>query len=251
MKKNILPWSSSILSPSALKLQTRKWSSLHYPTSHMFLNKKKNWKTDISLTWSYFWCSYYIYSLQNLLSYIVNKLGDPSQKVASKVIYCLTQLLFKHINMQGVVLNAVEKLLFRPNISTRAQYYSLCFLSQYHLSHEAKEVARKLIEVYFAFFKACVKKVGIMAQKLFKQISIINGLISFRVMLTVEWCRPFLWVLIEPTRMPRWNLAKFQITLTLCIDLSIWLVSIQVCKPWYYFIKFQILKTITGWGNMY
>ncbi|KAG5887431.1 hypothetical protein JTB14_024630 [Gonioctena quinquepunctata] len=95
---------------------------------------------------------------KNLLTNIINKLGDPSQKVASKVIYCLTQLLFKHVNMQVVVLNEIEKLMFRPNISTRAQYYSLCLLSQYHLSHETDEVARKLIELYFSFFKACVKK---------------------------------------------------------------------------------------------
>ncbi|XP_050506549.1 CCAAT/enhancer-binding protein zeta [Diabrotica virgifera virgifera] len=94
---------------------------------------------------------------KNLLTYIINKLGDPSQKIASKVIYCLTQLLYKHVNMQLVVLNEIEKLLFRPNISTRAQYYSLCFLSQFHLSHETSHIARKLIEVYFSFFKACVK----------------------------------------------------------------------------------------------
>lgn len=100
-----------------------------------------------------------LFIFQNLLQFIVNKLGDPSQKVGSKVIYCLTQLLLKHINMQSVVLNEIEKLLFRPNISSKAQYYSLCFLSQYYLSHESKDVAKKLIEVYLAFFKACVKKV--------------------------------------------------------------------------------------------
>ncbi|KAJ8957550.1 hypothetical protein NQ318_020589 [Aromia moschata] len=96
---------------------------------------------------------------KNLLIYIINKLGDPSQKVASKAIYCLTQLLYEHSNMQGVVLNEIEKLLFRPNISSRAQYYSLCFLSQFHLNHEGRDVARNLIEVYFSFFKALVKKV--------------------------------------------------------------------------------------------
>lgn len=97
---------------------------------------------------------------QNLLQYIINKLGDPSQKVASKVIYCLTQLLFKHINMQGIVLGEIEKLLFRPNISSRAQYYSLCFLSQYYLSHESSDIAKKLVDVYLSFFKGCVKKVS-------------------------------------------------------------------------------------------
>lgn len=95
---------------------------------------------------------------KNLLVYIINKLGDPSQKVASKAIYCLSQLLFKHPNMQEVVLKEVEKLLFRPNISNRTQYYSLCFLSQFYLSHETERVAKKLIGVYLAFFKACIKK---------------------------------------------------------------------------------------------
>lgn len=91
--------------------------------------------------------------------YIVNKLGDPSRKVASKSIYCLTQLLRDHSNMQGVVLSEIEKLLFRTNISTRAQYYGLCFLTQFYLCHETSDVARQLIEVYFSFFKACIKKV--------------------------------------------------------------------------------------------
>lgn len=106
------------------------------------------------------------YKFQNLLANIINKLGDPSQKVASKAIYCLTQLLFKHPNMQEVVLKEVEKLIFRPNVSTRAQYYCLCFLSQFYLSHEAPEVAKKLIDVYLAFFKACVKKVKLSGLKL-------------------------------------------------------------------------------------
>ncbi|KAF2904304.1 hypothetical protein ILUMI_01869 [Ignelater luminosus] len=95
---------------------------------------------------------------KNLLTNIINKLGDPSRKVASKSIYCLTQLLHEHSNMQGVVLGEIEKLLFRPNIQPRAQYYCLCFLSQFYLHHEASEIAKRLIDVYFSFFKACVKK---------------------------------------------------------------------------------------------
>ena len=89
----------------------------------------------------------------------MNKFGDPSQKVASKAIYCLSQLLFVHPNMHDVVLGEVEKLLYRSNVATRAQYYGLCFLSQFCLNRERPEIARRLIEVYFSFFKACVKKV--------------------------------------------------------------------------------------------
>lgn len=95
---------------------------------------------------------------KNLLQNLINKFGDPSPKIASKTMYYLMQLLKKHSNMQSVILTEVEKLLFRSNISTRAQYYCLCFLSQFYLSHDYQEVARRLIEIYFAFFKACIKK---------------------------------------------------------------------------------------------
>ncbi|XP_069697224.1 CCAAT/enhancer-binding protein zeta [Periplaneta americana] len=93
-----------------------------------------------------------------LLRNLVNKLGDPSQKVASKVIYSLIQLLQVHPNMKFVVMEETEKLLFRPNMSHKAQYYGICFLSQFLLSNDEAELARNLINIYFSFFKACVKK---------------------------------------------------------------------------------------------
>lgn len=93
----------------------------------------------------------------------MNKLGDPSQKVASKAIYCLNQLLFKHSNMQSIVLNEIEKLQFRANVGQKAQYYGICFLSQFYLNHESSHIARRLIEVYFSFFKACIKQVRLLS----------------------------------------------------------------------------------------
>ncbi|KAJ4441036.1 hypothetical protein ANN_10885, partial [Periplaneta americana] len=93
-----------------------------------------------------------------LLRNLVNKLGDPNQKVASKVIYSLIQLLQVHPNMKFVVMEETEKLLFRPNMSHKAQYYGICFLSQFLLSNDEAELARNLINIYFSFFKACVKK---------------------------------------------------------------------------------------------
>ncbi|KAL0274231.1 UNVERIFIED_CONTAM: hypothetical protein PYX00_006702 [Menopon gallinae] len=92
-----------------------------------------------------------------LLSNIVNKLGDPSHKVGSKVIYSLTKLLQTHPNMREVVMDEVEKLLFRPNIGKRAQYYGVCFLTQFCLSKNDAKLARKLIFVYLSLFKACIK----------------------------------------------------------------------------------------------
>lgn len=95
---------------------------------------------------------------EKLLSQIVNKIGDPSSKVASKAVFCLGQLLNEHPNMKQVVLNEIEKLLFRKNVTQKTQYYAICLLTQYVLDAESKEVANSLIAVYFSFFKACIKK---------------------------------------------------------------------------------------------
>nr|CAD7440607.1 unnamed protein product [Timema bartmani] len=87
-------------------------------------------------------------------------LGNPEkeEKVVSKVIYCLGKLLQVHPNMKGVVMDEVEKLLFRPNVNTRAQYYGVCFLSQFMFTDDDKTVAKNLIKLYFSFFKSCIKK---------------------------------------------------------------------------------------------
>ncbi|KAL6259725.1 hypothetical protein P5V15_009638 [Pogonomyrmex californicus] len=93
-----------------------------------------------------------------LLELLVNKIGDPSSKVGSKAVFCINKLLHEHPNMKLIVLREIEKLLFRKNVSQRTQYYAICLLAQYVLNRNDEEIAATLIEVYFAFFKACLKK---------------------------------------------------------------------------------------------
>ncbi|XP_068041441.1 CCAAT/enhancer-binding protein zeta [Anomalospiza imberbis] len=93
-----------------------------------------------------------------LLVLLVNKLGDPQNKVATKASYLLETLLHKHPNMKGVVCSEVERLLYRSNISVKTQYYAVCFLNQIVLSHEESALANKLITLYFCFFRNCIKK---------------------------------------------------------------------------------------------
>ncbi|OCT77994.1 CCAAT/enhancer-binding protein zeta [Xenopus laevis] len=95
---------------------------------------------------------------KSLLVLIVNKLGDPQYKIATKASYLLETLLSKHPNMKTVVCLEIERLLYRPNISEKAQYYGVCFLNQIIFSHEEADLANQLITVYFCFFRACVKK---------------------------------------------------------------------------------------------
>lgn len=59
---------------------------------------------------------------------LVNKLGDPSRKVVSKVIYSLTQLLRVHEGMKQIVMNEVERLLFRQvNVNILVQIIILLY----------------------------------------------------------------------------------------------------------------------------
>ena len=65
-----------------------------------------------------------------LLERLVNKLGDPVRVVAAKAMYLLSHLLEQHPVMKWIVVGEVERLLYRQNISSKAQYYGICFLSQ-------------------------------------------------------------------------------------------------------------------------
>ncbi|KYO23872.1 CCAAT/enhancer-binding protein zeta isoform X2 [Alligator mississippiensis] len=109
-----------------------------------------------------------------LLVQLVNKLGDPQNKIATKASYLLETLLHKHPNMKGVVCNEVERLLYRSNISVKAQYYAICFLNQVVLSHEESELANKLITLYFCFFRTCIKKKDVESKMLSALLTGVN-----------------------------------------------------------------------------
>uniref|UniRef100_A0A673GST9 CCAAT/enhancer-binding protein zeta n=1 Tax=Sinocyclocheilus rhinocerous TaxID=307959 RepID=A0A673GST9_9TELE len=109
-----------------------------------------------------------------LLVQIVNKLGDPEYKIASKASHLLETVLHKHPNMKTVVCCEVERLMFRPNISSKAQYYAACFLNQVILSHEEADLAAKLITIYIMFFNACVKKKDIESKMLSALLTGVN-----------------------------------------------------------------------------
>ncbi|XP_028395866.1 CCAAT/enhancer-binding protein zeta-like isoform X2 [Dendronephthya gigantea] len=93
-----------------------------------------------------------------LLLYLVNKVGDPNRKIASKAGHLLGCLVQKHPNMKMIITLEVERLLYRPNIGLKAQYYAVCFLNQLILSKKDSSLASNLITIYFSLFKAFVDK---------------------------------------------------------------------------------------------
>ncbi|KAG1664483.1 CCAAT/enhancer-binding protein zeta [Nymphon striatum] len=96
---------------------------------------------------------------QFLLTKLVNKVGDPLHRVAAKASRCLCLLLQKHPVMSYIVVAEVEHLLYRSNVAVKAQYYAICFLNQIvFTSNQDSDLAAKLINIYFSFFKLCNKK---------------------------------------------------------------------------------------------
>ncbi|UJR23294.1 hypothetical protein I4U23_026310 [Adineta vaga] len=90
---------------------------------------------------------------KRLLELIVDKLGDPDSNVAAKTLHLLNQLLEQHPGMKAVVVNEIERLLFRQNIRQNAQHYGLCCLTAITFSSQDNELANKLIKIYFALFR--------------------------------------------------------------------------------------------------
>ncbi|KAI5294381.1 hypothetical protein KEM52_004144 [Ascosphaera acerosa] len=94
----------------------------------------------------------------NLLRLLVNKLGDPNRKIASRASYLLLQLEQAHPLMKMTIISAIEAdILFRPGQSQHAKYYAIITLNQTILSRADENVAEKLLDIYFSLFVAILK----------------------------------------------------------------------------------------------
>eukprot|EP00731_Ephydatia_muelleri_P028352 Em0019g1225a len=116
---------------------------------------------------------------QSLLQLLVNKLGDPVRKVASKCIFFLLKLLNHHINMKVIVAKEIEILIHRPNINPKAQYYGVCCLNQFVINQEDQALAGKLVDIYLTFFKVYVKQRQLDAKVLAAILTGINRAFPF------------------------------------------------------------------------
>ncbi|KAB8289561.1 hypothetical protein EYC80_010719 [Monilinia laxa] len=98
--------------------------------------------------------------VQELLpTLLVNKLGDPDKKIASRASYLLLQLQTSHPLMKPIIVNSIEnELILRPGQSSHAKYYAINTLNQTILSSKEEEVAKKLLSIYFGLFVSLLKK---------------------------------------------------------------------------------------------
>ncbi|KAJ5343533.1 hypothetical protein MYU51_021611 [Penicillium brevicompactum] len=96
----------------------------------------------------------------NLLRLLVNKLGDPGKKIASRASYLLLQLMQSHPMMKPIIIKSVEEVLFRPGQSSHTKYYAIITLNQTILRQKEEKVAAQLLDIYFGLFLVLLKPAG-------------------------------------------------------------------------------------------
>lgn len=94
----------------------------------------------------------------NLLTLLVNKLGDRDRKISSRASYLLLQLQNSHPGMKPVIVRTVEQeILLRPSQDYRARYYAINTLNQTILSSKEPALAESLLRIYFDLFATILK----------------------------------------------------------------------------------------------
>ncbi|KAL7892549.1 CBF/Mak21 family domain-containing protein [Trichoderma sp. SZMC 28014] len=100
----------------------------------------------------------------NLLTLLVNKLGDRDRKISSRASYLLLQLQNSHPGMKPIIVRTIEQeILLRPSADHRVRYYAINTLNQTILSSKEPAVAESLLRIYFGLFATILKtgKLGI------------------------------------------------------------------------------------------
>lgn len=94
----------------------------------------------------------------NLLTLLVNKLGDRDRKIASRASYLLLQLQVSHPGMKPIIVRSVEQdILLHPSQDSRSKYYAINTLNQTILSSKEPAVAENLVRIYFDLFVTLLK----------------------------------------------------------------------------------------------
>lgn len=92
----------------------------------------------------------------NVLTMLINKLGDPDRKLASRVVYYMQEVVREQPELTETIVGLVEAVVLRPGNGEKAQYYGATFLSQLMLTRDNAAVPERLVAVYVALLKRFV-----------------------------------------------------------------------------------------------
>uniref|UniRef100_A0A1I7UVR9 CBF domain-containing protein n=1 Tax=Caenorhabditis tropicalis TaxID=1561998 RepID=A0A1I7UVR9_9PELO len=93
-----------------------------------------------------------------ILSALVNAFGHPNYKIGAFVVNLLEGIARKHPAMRLVMVEEIERLVFRKNVNERAHLYSITFLSQMKFTKKDSDLCCRLMQIYLALFKTIVGK---------------------------------------------------------------------------------------------
>ncbi|KHN98556.1 CCAAT-box-binding transcription factor [Metarhizium album ARSEF 1941] len=94
----------------------------------------------------------------NLLTLLVNKLGDRDRKISSRASYLLLQLQVSHPGMKPIIIRTIEQdILLHPSQDHRSKYCAINTLNQTILSSKEPTVAETLVRIYFDLFVMMLK----------------------------------------------------------------------------------------------
>lgn len=89
---------------------------------------------------------------ETLLMLLVNKLGDPARKIASRVVYYLQGVVEKHEELTLMTVKAVQSVATRLHpANDKPAFYGMTFFSQLRLNEGSPEVTDVLLATYQHF----------------------------------------------------------------------------------------------------
>ena len=105
------------------------------------------------------------------LRLLVNKLGDPERKIASRVVYYLQCIVEKNEHLTLPIAKMVQNEAVRPNgANDKLAFYGLTFFSQVRLNEDSPEVTEVLLDTYQQHLQLFLKKLEETASAKRKQL---------------------------------------------------------------------------------
>lgn len=94
----------------------------------------------------------------NMLSVVVNKMGDINGKTASKASYFVSEMLRKHEEVATDIIGAIRDVISRPNISATAVRRCLTALNSIKYSRKNPQQAEAMLSLLVVYFTSLFKE---------------------------------------------------------------------------------------------
>jgi ribosome biogenesis protein MAK21 len=92
---------------------------------------------------------------ENLLSLLINKIGDPSAEISKHTIQSILKIAKKHSNMTPVIFNEVQQ--YISHLPPTSLYFYISLLNKLIFTYADMDFITSLLKLYFSLFKQLSK----------------------------------------------------------------------------------------------